>query len=160
MTWNKNCIMGDLSSDTCFEVLKFHAWNGWNKKKFIGFHKRTPTFLYSWNKTCKTPTGFFQLLFQMTLAKIGSITHRQNRYLPSDARSLCEIACKVNLCGSKWYLPISDTGGTRQFSISKWAVENKKFLPWLADQECQNIQWNLCAEFCAWKKIFYALVRQ
>ena len=110
---------GNLSLDTFFWGLKFHQWNGWNNKIFIGFHERTPKFLYSLNKTCKTNTGFLPLLCQMTLAKISSITHRKNRYLPSDAHSLWEIVCKVNF-GSTDICRFR----TQRFSISKLAVEN------------------------------------
>ena len=66
-------------------------------------------------KLAKHLRDFSNYCFKWTLLKFSSITRRQNRYLPSDARSLCEIAGKVNLCGSKWYLPISDTGGHGNF---------------------------------------------
>ena len=141
---------GTYPRTLAFEVLNFTNENGWNNKFFIGFHKRTPKFLYSWNKTCKTPTGFFQLLCQMTLAKISSITHRQNRYLPSDARAFSMgIACKVNLCDICRFR-------TRRFSISKWAAENKFFYRGLLIKSVRTSSWISVLSFARAKYILCA----
>ena len=146
----------NLSLDTFIWGLKFPTWNGWNNNIFIEFHKRTPKSLYSWNKTCKTRTGFSQLLCQMTLAKISSITHRENRYLYLRTRVLygklrvkCTCVARCDFCRfRKW-----------QFSISKWAIE-KQF----STTVCWSRMSGLPAESLCWvllvQNTFYALVRR
>ena len=145
---------GTYPRTLAFEVLNFTHENGWNNKFFIGFHKRTPKFLYSWSKTCKTPTGFFQLLCQMTLAKISSITHRQIRYLPFGRACVLYGELRV-----KWTCVIFAAFGHGDFlsqnELPKIKIFTAVCLSRVSELPVESLCWVLRVQ-----KIFYALVRR
>ena len=73
---------------------------------------------------------------------------RARNIVSNRARSLWEIACKVNVCS------VINISRFWTFNL-KIRGQQYKFLPRFADQECQNFQWNICAKF--WRaKIFRA----
>ena len=95
---------------------------------------------------------FLQLLCQMTLTKISSITHRQNRYLSSAACSLygklhvkCTCVARSDICQfqAQW------------FSISILAIEKKNFCHFKLIRVSHFPLESLCSVLCM-QNILYA----
>ena len=143
---------GDLSSDT-FEVLNFTHKYWWNNYIFSWFHKISPTFVYSWNETCKTLTHIlpatasndpYPKFFQSRIGKL--LTYLWTRVLYEKLRVNCTCVERVIFCRFR----------TQWISISILAIENKKILSRFGDQKCQIYHMNLCAEFCTCNNILRA----